>query len=251
MNTSIVPTLCGVPFRGWKWRDEWLKPGLSTVYTVNSEFLYWTLKMPEFLAALRRGDCTADGKWVQWLLNLKYPNMQVEHLPGSRIIFRFLEEASRMNLSIALIGSTTTVLETAKNRIVKMYGLKVYYHSPGFIPLRPSDSEAEVRKIRSLILEWKPDIVFIALGPPKQELLIDMLRRDLEKAGTRLAMGVGGTLEMIAGVEKPAPRAVAKLGLEWLWRLIQKPRRWRKVLRSLRGLACGLREALGSRLGRG
>ena len=243
------PSICGVELRGGRWRREWLEPGLSLVYTVNAEFLYWAITMPVFREALNRGDCTADGKWVVVLVNLKYGERVVEHLPGSRMIYRVLDYASREGLSVAIVGSTPSALAGAARRIRMEWGIEPRTYAPGIIPNDPSKAPGEVERIARLIEEWRPDILFVSLSPPKQELLIDMLRPVLERAGVRLAMGVGGAVNMLAGLERQAPLIVSRLGLEWLWRLAQNPGRWRKVARSLRGLACAAREALSTRLG--
>ncbi|MCE4627582.1 MAG: WecB/TagA/CpsF family glycosyltransferase [Desulfurococcales archaeon] len=242
------PEICGVKFRGYRWRGEWLEPGLSLVYTVNAEFLYWALEMPRFRDALNRGDCTADGKWVALLVNLKYGSHVIEHLPGSRMIYRVLDHASREGLVVAIVGSTPRVLAEAARRIRMEWGIEPRVYAPGIIPPDPRGAPEEVERIARLVEEWRPDILFVSLGPPKQELLIDMIRPSLERAGVRLAMGVGGAVNMLAGLEKQAPHIVSRLGLEWLWRLAQNPSRWRKVVRSLRGLACAAREALSTRL---
>ena len=83
-------------------------------------------------------------------------------------------------------------------------------------------------------------MVFVALGPPKQELLIDKLREVFERSGTLIAMGVGGTLDMIAGEIAYAPEWVSKIGFEWLWRLKEQPRRIKKIGRSILGIIYGL-----------
>ncbi|MCE4625019.1 MAG: WecB/TagA/CpsF family glycosyltransferase [Desulfurococcales archaeon] len=244
-----IPTLCGIPFKGARWREEWLQPGLSIVYTVNAEFLYWSLKMPRFREALERGDCTADGKWVVWLLNLKYGGKIAEHLPGSRLALKILEEAGRLGLKVGFVGETEEILARAAQEAKRRWNVEVATYAPGIIPLEPREDDEEVESIRRFVEEARPDILFIALGPPKQEILIDVLKHTLDNIGARLAMGVGGTLKMLAGVEKPAPHLISRVGLEWLWRFIQNPRkRAVKVWRSVRGLMCGLREAVSSRV---
>ena len=228
---------------------EWLEPGLSQVYTVNAEFLYWSLHVERFLDALRKGDCTADGKWVAWLLNLKYGEKVVDHLPGSRMALRILEEAGKRDLKVAFVGETKEILARAAAEAERRWKVKVATYAPGILPRIPTLGDREVEGIREFIEENRPDILLVALGPPKQEILIDLLTGTLESAGVRLAMGVGGTLKMLAGVEKLAPTIVTRVGLEWLWRFMQSPRkRAVKVWRSVRGLMCGIREVLRARL---
>jgi N-acetylglucosaminyldiphosphoundecaprenol N-acetyl-beta-D-mannosaminyltransferase len=70
-------------------------------------------------------------------------------------------------------------------------------------------------------------VLLAALGQPKQELFLDRHRRRLK---VKVAMGVGGSLEVLAGRVKRAPRWLRRLGLEWLGRLLQEPSRWRRML---------------------
>ncbi len=82
------------------------------------------------------------------------------------------------------------------------------------------------------IVDAGTHLLLVAYGAPAQELWIDRHRDAL--SGVRVAMGVGGTFDFLAGVRKRAPEAMRRVGLEWLWRLVQEPRRigriWRAVV---------------------
>jgi N-acetylglucosaminyldiphosphoundecaprenol N-acetyl-beta-D-mannosaminyltransferase len=90
-----------------------------------------------------------------------------------------------------------------------------------------SPAVEEEDEIVALVKQAGPDILFVAYGAPQQDKWI---ARNLEKLGVPLAMGVGGTLDFIAGVAVRAPRWVQRLGLEWLHRLCREPWRWRRML---------------------
>ena len=76
------------------------------------------------------------------------------------------------------------------------------------------------------VLAAAPDVVLVAFGMPKQERWI---ARNLDRLpSTRVAVGVGGSLDYLAGAAKPPPAIVHAIGLEWLWRLVRDPRRWRR-----------------------
>jgi N-acetylglucosaminyldiphosphoundecaprenol N-acetyl-beta-D-mannosaminyltransferase len=76
------------------------------------------------------------------------------------------------------------------------------------------------------VLSAAPDILFVAFGMPRQERWI---ARNLDRLpGVRVAVGVGGSLDYLAGAATPPPRVVHAIGLEWLWRLALDPRRWRR-----------------------
>jgi len=200
------------------------------------EFLYWADKLPEFREALNRGLCIPDGKWVVWLIKLKC-RIQADHLPGSRIIYDFLELADKNGLRVLLLGSTDEVLQKAKERLEKQYkNVEFYTHNPGRVDY-PFDTQ-KLEEVSKYVESVKPHMVFVALGPPKQELLIDKLTPVFKRSGALIAMGVGGTFDMIAGKIKQAPKWISKIGLEWLWRLLEDPKRLTKIKRSLYPLWC-------------
>ena len=99
------------------------------------------------------------------------------------------------------------------------------------------------REVESEILAARPHILFVALGAPKQEYWI---YEHLEKLGVPLAMGIGGSFEMVSGATRRAPRWVQAGGMEWLFRLALEPRRlWKRYLiGNLQFLLIVLRQAL-------
>src|SRR5690606_23752626 len=88
-------------------------------------------------------------------------------------------------------------------------------------------SEAENEAVLSMIAERAPDLLLVGLGAPKQELWI---HRHRDRLRARVAMGAGGALDAYAGRVRRAPRLWQKLGLEWAYRLVQQPRRFRRTL---------------------
>jgi N-acetylglucosaminyldiphosphoundecaprenol N-acetyl-beta-D-mannosaminyltransferase len=82
--------------------------------------------------------------------------------------------------------------------------------------------------IRHRLQEAQPDILFVAYGHPQQDFWIDRHRGELP---AKVAIGVGGAFDFVAGVRTRAPRWLQRLGLEWLDRLIREPWRWRRMLK--------------------
>lgn len=76
----------------------------------------------------------------------------------------------------------------------------------------------------------RPQILFVALGSPRQESFLSQHRERLEKAGVRLGVGVGGSFDVYAGTVERAPAWVQKVHMEWLYRLLKQPSRWRRML---------------------
>jgi len=93
------------------------------------------------------------------------------------------------------------------------------------------ETEAEREETLRQIREFRPALLLVAYGAPWQEKWIAANRGELEKAGVRVVMVVGGAVDVWAGRVKRAPMVVRKAGLEWLWRLGREPWRWRRQLR--------------------
>jgi N-acetylglucosaminyldiphosphoundecaprenol N-acetyl-beta-D-mannosaminyltransferase len=90
-----------------------------------------------------------------------------------------------------------------------------------------SPADAEAAEICARIKAARPDILFVAYGAPRQDLWIARHGRPL---GVPVMMGVGGSLDFLVGAQKRAPRWVRKINLEWLYRLVLQPSRWRRQL---------------------
>ncbi|MBN1967050.1 MAG: WecB/TagA/CpsF family glycosyltransferase, partial [Anaerolineae bacterium] len=88
----------------------------------------------------------------------------------------------------------------------------------------PQEEEAIIERVNAS----GADILFVAYGAPRQD---DWIARNRERLNVRVAMGVGGSFDFIAGVVPRAPRWMQQIGLEWLFRLIRQPWRWRRMLR--------------------
>ncbi len=97
---------------------------------------------------------------------------------------------------------------------------------------REPEDEADIAaRIRSS----EADVLLVAYGAPKQDKWI---ARNLERTGVAVAIGIGGSLDFIVGTQKRAPRWMQRVGLEWLYRLIREPWRWRRQL-ALAADSCG------------
>ncbi|MBT8234699.1 MAG: WecB/TagA/CpsF family glycosyltransferase, partial [Bacteroidia bacterium] len=99
-------------------------------------------------------------------------------------------------------------------------GIDLKGYRDGF--LGPGDKEALLAEFKSI----QPNIIFVAMGSPKQEFLMD----ELIKQYPALYMGLGGSFDVYSGNKKRAPKLFIKLGLEWFYRLLQEPSRWRRQL---------------------
>ena len=154
---------------------------------------------------------------------------------GRELLARVAELAARRGCSVYLLGSREGVAARAANRLrAAIPGLRVAGAYAGGAD-RDGDTADRVAAAA-------PDVLFVAYGMPKQERWI---ARNLTRLpSVRIAIGVGGALDYIAGAAKLPPEWMARLGLEWLWRLVQEPWRWRRQLALPAFLLLVLRERL-------
>lgn len=156
-----------------------------------------------------------------------------ERVTGADLFLEIVKKSAEYNLSIFLLGGTEGVAMKVKEKLEQKFpGIKI----PGAFSGSPEDRD--FNEIQSRINNAKPDLLFVAYGAPKQELWID--RRLKQLSGVKFAMGVGGTFDFIAGIKKRSPRLLQKLGLEWLYRLIQEPSRVKRIINATIVFPCAI-----------
>lgn len=197
--------------------------GEKTEYCVtpNAEMAYEALKDPGFCALLNEaGLVLPDGAGVVLAAKiLKTPLKQkVAGVEFAQQLLGLLEETGGR---LYLLGSKPGVAELAAEKMLQKHPkLCICGMADGYF----KDETAVVEKINAT----GADVVFVCLGAPKQELFMRAHRGALS---ARLLIGLGGTLDSIAGTVKRAPRWMIKLQLEWLYRLIKQPSRFGRMLR--------------------
>jgi N-acetylglucosaminyldiphosphoundecaprenol N-acetyl-beta-D-mannosaminyltransferase len=147
--------------------------------------------------------------------------------------------AARRGWKIYLVGGTAGVAMEAGRRLAAECGVEIAGVDASQIGVDRATDAGVLERIRAA----SPQLIFVALGAPKQERWIDEHAHELSPA---VAMGVGASLDFVAGRVRRAPSWLSALGLEWAFRLVQEPRRlWRRYLvRDPVALAILLRAAL-------
>lgn len=155
----------------------------------------------------------ADG--VSIIKTAKYFGINLNNkIAGIDLCKDLLEYSISKKLSIYIYGCHEEVL--AK--------LKMKYPKANFIALKNGYDYDEI-EIKKEILKLKPDLIFVALGVPRQELFINSL---INEASKGVFIGVGGSIDVISGTKKRAPKFYRKHNLEWLYRIIKEPRRLKR-----------------------
>lgn len=189
----------------------------SAVYTPNPEIIMLAQEDHELKEALLDADLVIpDGIGVIYASRIHKLGLE-ERLPGIEFMDRMLKFCNNTNGSIFILGGKPGVAQKACDNISDKYpNIVVKGAHDGYF------SAEDELKVVDKINEVKPDILFVALGCPKQEKWIYSHRKILN---TKIAMGVGGSVDVWAGVAKRAPKIFIDLNIEWLYRLLREPHR--------------------------
>lgn len=191
------------------------------IVTANIDHLQRHVSDPEIARMNDGADLVvADGMPLLWAARAQGTPLP-DRVAGSDLVWLLAEHAAREGRSIFLLGGNPGVAEVAAEAFrERAPGLLVAGVMSPRVSMPPAADEID--SIRMELTAARPDIVYVALGAPKQEHLIDMLRADFPDVWW---VGVGISLSFAAGDVKRAPVWIQKLGLEWVHRMLQEPRR--------------------------
>lgn len=189
--------------------------------TANPEIVMHANENPEYMQMVKNADFViADGIGI--IIGSKVIGQPLpERIPGFELLQELLKIGNDSNWSAYFLGAKREVVEKAVENVRMQYpNLQIAGHHDGYFDLDSTYIQEEIRKT-------KPDLIFVALGVPRQEKFISSNLPIFEKG---LFIGVGGSFDVLAGAVKRAPVIWQKLNLEWLYRLIKQPSRWRRML---------------------
>jgi N-acetylglucosaminyldiphosphoundecaprenol N-acetyl-beta-D-mannosaminyltransferase len=203
----------------------WIATGDRTyqICTTSPEFVMIAQEDPDFMRVLHQADlCVADG--VGLLFAARYLGQPLpERVTGSDGVPLIAQRAARDGWKLFLLGAAPGVAEKAAARLIDQNpGLQIvgtYAGSPA-----PEEENAIIARVNAS----GADILLVAYGAPGQD---QWIARNRDRLNVRVAMGVGGTFDFVAGVIPRAPRWMQKVALEWLYRLYKQPWRWRRMMR--------------------
>lgn len=201
--------------------------GGGAVFTPNVDHVVLAHDNPRMRAAYSRANLAlADGMPLLWAARLLGEPLP-EKVSGSDFVPMVLERAADRGWRVYFLGGQPGVAALARDKLREgLPNLRVVGVDAPLIDA--NDLTKGCAPIIARVKLARPDVVFVALGAPKQEIWIDLVRDELRPA---VLLAVGASLDFMAGSVPRAPRWISKAGLEWLFRLSREPRRlWRRYL---------------------
>ncbi len=197
--------------------------GAYKIYTPNPEIVMRAKENKDFMKVLNRGDLVIpDGIGVVIGSRIMKKNIP-ERVAGYDLVQDVLAKMKNKNMTAYFLGSAKGIAEEAAcNMEATHQGLKVVGTHDGYF------DDQEEKNIITSIKSLQPDLLLVGLGAYRQEIWID---DHIEELGIKVAVGVGGALDGIAGHVKRAPVIFQKLYIEWLYRLIKQPSRAIRMLK--------------------
>lgn len=165
---------------------------------------------------------TPDSAGVLWASRKLGKPIEAK-VSGVELVDRLCQRSAERGYRIYFLGAAPGIAAAAAENMRQRYpGCMIVGAHDGYFA---KERDAE---IAHEVAATNPDILFVAMGIPRQEFFI---RDTMSIIRARVAMGVGGSLDVHSGRAKRAPMFVQRLRMEWLWRLLQNPRKWRKTMK--------------------
>ncbi|HEY9906867.1 MAG TPA: WecB/TagA/CpsF family glycosyltransferase [Thermosynechococcaceae cyanobacterium] len=199
---------------------EWAKLRLSkAVCIANVHMLVEAHRNASFASVLQSADLvTPDGMPLVWMLKLLGSPKQ-DRVAGLDVLQALCDRATTAGVSVFFLGSQGVILEQMRERLNQEFpDLQIAGMEP--LPFRPM-TQAEDAALVQTLNQSGAGIVFVSLGCPKQEIWMAQHQQRVNA----VMIGLGGAFPVYAGLQKRAPGFVRSMGFEWLYRLLQEPKR--------------------------
>jgi N-acetylglucosaminyldiphosphoundecaprenol N-acetyl-beta-D-mannosaminyltransferase len=193
----------------------------SFIVTANPEIVMYAKDNPDYKRIVQSADMVVpDGTGI--IIASRILNQPIrERVTGFDLTIRLLEHANENKWRIYLLGGREETNQKAVENIHSQYPhVQIVGSHHGFF-------DWENNTVSSQIQDASPDLIFVALGFPKQE---QWIAKNYALYSKGLFMGVGGSIDVLAGEVKRAPHIWQRLNLEWFYRLITQPTRWRRMM---------------------
>jgi N-acetylglucosaminyldiphosphoundecaprenol N-acetyl-beta-D-mannosaminyltransferase len=200
------------------------------IVTPNPEIILEAQKNHELAHSLNSADFSLpDG------VGLRFANKNLIIIKGREFMLDLFKLANKNKLKIYLLGSRPIVIKKAIEKLNKEFpDIKVKGSAGPMLdknakPISEVNTNLQIDIVKE-INSFKPDLLFVAFGAPKQEIWISKHMKKLNVIG---AMAVGGSFDYYSGITKPVPKLLEDLNLEWLWRVFIAPKRIGRIFNAL------------------
>ena len=192
------------------------------IFAPNVEFIMYAQKDKEFFDILKQSSLSTPDS-IGVIIGAKLQKKSFpERIPGQSYFRKIIELSNEKGYSIYLLGGKPGIPEKAKENLEKIFpNVNIVGVHHGYF------NENEGKEVIEEINKLQPNVLFVALGAPRQEKWIYNHRNELK---VDVATGQGGTYDYEAGKIKRAPVWVQKIGMEWFWRLCREPKRIKRQL---------------------
>ncbi|WP_084463368.1 WecB/TagA/CpsF family glycosyltransferase [Paenibacillus forsythiae] len=192
------------------------------VITANPIMVMTALDNPAYMDIMTSAELVVpDGTGVVWAAERSGSPVK-ERVAGFDLLHELMRVGESYHWRVYLLGSTPEVIQETANRMQLQYpGIIIAGFRDGFFGAEEDEA------VIAGILETKPDLLFVARGADTQE---PWIAKHKSRLAIPVMMGVGGSFDVISGKTKRAPLAFQKLRLEWFYRLIKEPTRYRRML---------------------
>ncbi|HHW21862.1 MAG TPA: WecB/TagA/CpsF family glycosyltransferase [Clostridiaceae bacterium] len=194
----------------------------NKIFTPNAEIIMQANRDPELLNILNSAELLVpDGAGVI-LASRILKNRLKEKVSGIDLVKKILSHTEKRSTSFFIFGGKPGVAEKASINILSDYPkARINGFRNGYF------EESEIPEIIKQINDSRADVLLVGLGAPKQEKWI---HRYAGQLNSKVIMGIGGAIDVFAGTAALAPEFMRKAGLEWLFRLIKEPRRYKRMM---------------------
>lgn len=230
-ETTKIPTVSifDIPFSKLSMNDtvayltEAVKSGRPhQVITANPIMVMTALDHPEYKKMMQNADLIVpDGTGIVWAAGVGGDPLH-ERVTGFDMLHELMKVGENYRWKFYLLGTTPEVIQAAAERLQMQYPAAIIAgYRDGFFG--PEQDDEVIEEIRAV----SPDLLFVARGADTQE---PWIARYKERLGVPVMMGVGGSFDIISGKSKRAPLVFQKLRLEWFYRLLREPTRFKRML---------------------
>jgi len=194
----------------------------SHIVTINPEIIEYANKNERFAKIINEAELVIpDGIGIK--MGLKLNGIDTKRITGIGFAWQLIQIAAKNNIPIALVGAKPSVIEKVQINLKKEFPeLNIVYAHDGYF--------GDNSELHDDLKKTAPKILFVAMGAPKQEEFIYELKSILPST---VMIGIGGSFDVWSGEVQRAPEIWQNLGLEWLYRTIKQPERFKRIFPTL------------------